>query len=248
MIELRSVVFRMPKPVVNIVSMQPIKLVKLPKSLAKGVDQRLPLNTRVGDMRGRKFGSKTVVGFAGFRGSFAVWLCRCKCGRLSVIRGAFMGRYSSKCRCRKRFRPEIEKLQRVYREIIKRCYDPECELYPMYGGRGVKVCRRWRESFEWFAEDMGPRPARNRVILRRNPRGDYSPGNCYWGTVAELHSKSGTLITYKGKTQNIGRWSAELGINRETIRMRVKRCMERGLDPSGAFTLTFKRGPRKKQD
>jgi hypothetical protein len=130
--------------------------------------------------------------------------------------------------------------------MIRRCYETGHKLYPQYGGRGIKVCRPWRDSFETFAEDMGPRPHPKYVLVRRNQRGDFSPSNCYWGPMSDCQRKRATLITYKGKTQNIAHWSEELGINRETIRKRLMICEELGLEPSAVFTFKFKRGPRKR--
>ena len=66
----------------------PITLVELPKSLRKGIDRRLPRGNRFKDLTGKSFGKRVVIGFAGFRGRFAVWLCQCKCGRLNVVEGA----------------------------------------------------------------------------------------------------------------------------------------------------------------
>ena len=87
-----------------------VKLVALPKSLRKGIDRRPPRGW-IKDQTGKRFGAKTVIGFAGFRDNFAAWLCRCKCGRLTVIRGAFLHKYHKRRHCPKRFSPAAKKLQ-----------------------------------------------------------------------------------------------------------------------------------------
>jgi hypothetical protein len=62
-----------------------------------------------------------------------------------------------------------------------RCYNTKREDYPDYGGRGIKVCDRWKDSFTNFLADMGPRPL-GTTIDRRDVDGDYEPSNCWWAT------------------------------------------------------------------
>lgn len=65
-----------------------------------------------------------------------------------------------------------------------RCYRETFSAYPNYGGRGITVCDRWRESFENFLADMGERPA-GTTLDRIDPFGDYEPDNCRWSTPTE---------------------------------------------------------------
>ena len=63
-----------------------------------------------------------------------------------------------------------------------RCYNKRRDSFKYYGGRGITVCAEWRNSFEAFYRDMGPRPAPHRTIERKNNDLGYFKGNCIWAT------------------------------------------------------------------
>jgi hypothetical protein len=136
-------------------------------------------------------------------------------------------------------------LKRCSIQIKSRCYNKNNPSYHLYGARGITVCKRWRDSVEAFAQDMGPRPSSKHTVARRNASGNYTPKNCYWGTRDDAYKQSGTLIRYNGKSQNLSRWAAELGISREAMRLRVKRRLTAGLDASVAISTVFKAGRKR---
>lgn len=73
----------------------------------------------------------------------------------------------------------------TWRDIKKRCSNKKRADYKYYGGRGIKVCERWRDSFRAFLEDMGRRPGPSYSIDRIDNMRDYEPGNCRWATMKE---------------------------------------------------------------
>lgn len=74
--------------------------------------------------------------------------------------------------------------------MIQRCTNPKKNRYYSHGGRGIQVCKRWRESFLAFLEDMGPRPEGKTLDRWPDKDGNYEPGNCRWATPLEqAHNK-----------------------------------------------------------
>lgn len=69
-----------------------------------------------------------------------------------------------------------------------RCLNPKAKAFPHYGGKGVTICDRWRESFEAFLEDMGERP-KSKTLDREDASGNYEPQNCKWATSKEQTAK-----------------------------------------------------------
>ena len=111
----------------------------------------------------------------------------------------------------------------VWREMWRRCIDPSRRGYERYGGRGIKVCLRWR-SFPHFFADMGICPD-GYSIDRINPDGNYEPKNCRWAS-AETQNRNrrdNHNLTAEGRTQILMDWARELGVHESWIRRRLKK-------------------------
>lgn len=103
-----------------------------------------------------------------------------------------------------------------------RCYYKNSCNYKYYGAKGIKVCDRWKDSFENFLEDMGERP-KNCSLDRIDNNQGYSPSNCKWSTKTEQTNNKSTnrKITYNSQTMTLVQWSRHLNIHVETIRKRL---------------------------
>lgn len=104
-----------------------------------------------------------------------------------------------------------------------RCNDPGAPQFHNYGGRGIRVCKRW-ERFTAFASDMGERPA-GMSLDRRDNDGPYSPDNCYWATAKQnqRNKRTNRLIEWRGETLPLAAWAERLGINERTFTNRLNR-------------------------
>lgn len=111
----------------------------------------------------------------------------------------------------------------IWVDMRRRCYKPQRPDYHRYGGRGITVCDRWKEDFEAFYADMGPRPDRH-TLERRNNDGPYSPDNCYWAPLAAQHNNKRTsrFILVDGEKMTFANAERKLGLPRNTITRRLR--------------------------
>lgn len=143
------------------------------------------------DMVGLVFGRLTVVSRDdNSTAGNAQWCCVCSCGNKKNVDGRNLRRGLTKsCGC---FRDERIRdacvthgasrtlLYGIWSGMIARCENKENNRYKDWGGRGISVCVRWRESFANFAFDMGPRPTSFHTLERKDNALGYEPGNCVW--------------------------------------------------------------------
>lgn len=205
--------------------------------LARGVRRRLPTNNTMRiDLAGTTFGRWTVISGPDKNRYCS---CKCQCGveKLVQVRTLMNGE-STSCGCRRREVSRMRQLKhgescrgtpvskeyRAWRHIQERCYTKSCADYPRYGGRGITVCERWRNSFEAFLEDMGRAPARNLTIERLNNNGNYEPGNCIWATRTQQarNTRRNRFLTLGGKRLPISEWAVLYGIRPSVILQRLK--------------------------
>ena len=160
---------------------------------------------KVKNLAGKTYGLLTVVALVKVENGRSYWLCKCECGNTKVIRGTNLQRGCAKsCGCARH--PVKHGMygtteHNIWSSLIQRCTNPNSQFYHNYGGRGIRVCARWRTSFEAFLEDMGPRPSKKHSIDRfPNNDGNYEPGNCRWATRKEQqrNKRTSRILRYKG--------------------------------------------------
>ncbi len=185
------------------------------------------LSPYVKDERGNVYGKLTVLDLAEVRIE-AIWLCRCECGELTKVAGSDLRKGSTKsCGCGRRTQgggcgsPEYT----TWKEMKRRCYNSRYREYHNYGGRGISICERWRESFVNFLKDIGPKPFSEATIDRIDNDGDYEPGNCRWATKLEQgqNTRKARMLTHNGKTMCLRAWARRLGITHRTLSVRIER-------------------------
>ncbi len=109
-----------------------------------------------------------------------------------------------------------------WQTMHNRCRNPNAIQYKFYGGRGIKVCKRWYK-FENFLRDVGLRKNQGYTLDRINNNKNYYPSNCKWATKIEQanNKRSNHNLTYLGKTKNATQWGKELGLKPKTILQRI---------------------------
>ena len=143
------------------------------------------------DIKNTKIGDWTILE-EDLLGHRIRWLCQCKCGRKDYIpQYNLLKRTSKKCKScaapkhKKTHGESKNSLYKIYHGIKRRCYCKTVKCYKHYGGRGIKMCQRWLDSFENFYQDMYPKPSPRHSLDRINNDGDYCPENCKWSTQKE---------------------------------------------------------------
>lgn len=154
------------------------------------------------NLAGRRFGNLVVVRRASRteakRGHCcsALWLVHCDCGEDRLVRASHLvsGKLKTCNVNGHRWRDPVLAARPRQQdapgygnwECMKaRCCNPNHDQYSRYGGRGISVCERWKNSFEAFIGDMGPKPSPIHSIDRIDGTGHYEPGNCRWATPLE---------------------------------------------------------------
>lgn len=201
----------------------------------------------VGQRFGRLTGLKYIPSSIKTNTRQAYVICQCDCGRMATVpTHSLPTGHASSCGCVQKERVRqtgfantthgMSKTSEysTWTEMKSRCYNQNDKQFTQWGGRGITVCQRWRNSFTHFINDMGLRP--NGLSLERidNDKGywcgncndciaNHQLPNCKWATVKEQanNRRSNRHMTMNGRTQSVAAWSDEIGISRSLLQWRL---------------------------
>jgi hypothetical protein len=184
------------------------------------------------ELTGQRF-SRLVVVSRGENDQFgkARWLCRCNCGNTITTRSNTLRKGETRsCGClhletvrsARTHGGRRTSLYRVWCVMRARCENPHSPAWHNYGGRGITVCKRWRD-FAAFRADMGPKPTPQHTVERINNDGPYSPKNCRWATRREqaLNTRRTKRFTHEGLALTLGEWSERTGLPESLLYFRI---------------------------
>lgn len=120
---------------------------------------------------------------------------------------------------------------RSWTEMRARSMNPKSHNYKYYGGRGIRICDRWRDFLSFF-KDMGERPL-NTTLDRINNNGDYKPSNCQWADKYQQarNKRNSRIIEYNGESRSMAEWAEIYSIKIPTLWRRLRD----GLAPPECF-------------
>lgn len=181
------------------------------------------------DMTGRIYGRLKVVSRSGAsKSGNAKWLCKCSCGRSTVVEGVELRKGATKsCGCLRREKPIKHGLHgthtyRCWASMKTRCTNVNHGSFAKYGAKGITLCEEWK-TFEGFLSDMGKAPSNLHTLDRIDGNKGYFPGNVRWATAKEQNAnrKNSRLITYKGQSLPGDAWDRIVRHPRNTMYTRV---------------------------
>lgn len=203
---------------------------------------------RFRDLTGERFGRLTVEGVSkkvrsGKRERY-YWKCQCDCGNEKEVRTDCLTKGLVKsCGCMKKEQDRINltkfhrhklshsKLWDAYYSMKSRCYDKMDKRYSDYGGRGIKVCEEWLNSFDAFAKWSFENGFANHLQIDRiDNNGNYEPLNCRWVTRKEncRNRRSNVLIEYNGEMVTLVEFAEKTSIPYKTAYSRYRKvCVKR---------------------
>jgi hypothetical protein len=192
------------------------------------------------DLTGNKYGRLTVVGLSPKKsGRKSFWVCKCICGNEHLVRSDSLksGNVQS-CGCLKK-EQDRENLTKYHRHkeshthlhdtwlgIKARVSNPNNKSYGRYGGRGIKMCDDWFNSYESFRDWAKSNGYDESLTIERiDVNGNYEPDNCTWIPWSEQanNRRSTIWIEWEGKRQNATQWAKELGFKPKTIMERYNK-------------------------
>lgn len=197
------------------------------------------------DIAGQRYGRLVAIRREP-AGRHTKWLFRCDCGNEALMHlDAVRAGRSTSCGCLRteqirerslthghRVDRKTSRTLKAYQHAKSRCENHNDPKFLNYGGRGITMCREWREDFQTFLRDMGECPPRM-TLDRVNVDGHYEPRNCRW-TSHRQQARTRTnnvLVEFEGRQVILKDFAALMGVNYKALHARVK---YRGQTPAEA--------------
>lgn len=194
---------------------------------------------RVHDLTGQSFGKLKVIGIDDRNSRKTYWICQCECGNIKSVRSDSLlcGAVRS-CGCMKKeqdrknltanhsHKQSGTRLYNIWQGIKGRCNNPHEACYYRYGGRGIKICEEWNNSFVPFYEwAMSHGYSENLSVDRIDVDGNYCPENCKWSTNKEQSNNRRTNIKIKigNSVKSLKEWCEIFNLDYGTINARYDR-------------------------
>lgn len=211
------------------------------------------------DLFGQRFGRLFIDDHSVKVNGVTMWPCICDCGNRKLVStknlcrkinatrscGCIAKQMASSMRGEKSptykhgnaVNGKRTRLNAIYSGMMQRCYNKKNKSFKHYGGRGIKVCERWKRSFVLFALDMG-NPPKGMSLDRIENDKDYCPENCKWSTQKEQtrNTRANVMVKWHGKEMCLSELAEFLGINYFSLHSRycrqgmtLKESVKRGL-------------------
>ena len=198
------------------------------------------------DLTGKRFGRLTVIGIDDRGDRKTYYNCQCDCGNVKSVRSdSLISGAIRSCGCMKKeqdlenltanhsHRMSGTRIYGIWQGIKKRCYNPHEARYDRYGGRGIKMCDEWRESFQSFYDWATENGYEETLSIDRiDNNGDYCPENCRWSdTQEQARNRSSTIrITIGNATKTLTEWCEIFEVDSKMVFARYKRNGFIGID------------------
>lgn len=188
------------------------------------------------DLTGIKFNRLTVISRAENQGKNTTWLCECDCGIRKIVRASSLKNgVVQSCGCL--YREKIGSLNRTHGDtgtklynawlnMKARCYRPSAREYQNYGGRGITVCKEWKERYETFRDwAITHGYADNLTLDRKDVNGNYCPENCCWISNKEQQNNKRNNVVYEfnGEVKTLAQWAESIGISSNALKKRIRK-------------------------
>ena len=190
---------------------------------------------RADDLAGQRFGRLVVIERDESKCRTA-WLCHCDCGsEVATTSLSLKSGNTFSCGCYQRDRAAEAKTKHglcytrrygIWEGMIQRCENPNSDSYERYGGRGICICKEWRENFMSFYTWAGDNGYEGYLSIDRiDNDGNYEPFNCRWVTTKEQNrnTRSNVYAEINGETKTLSEWSESTGVGIGAISGRFKR-------------------------